>query len=1075
MDSRIALEKGTVLELDGINYYIVNEQARGASCIVYNAYYIDNAKTKKKVLLKECYPFKDSIQRLADNSLISSNENVFSACKEEFKRAYILGSEFLNTNGLTNFISNNLNVYEINNTLYTVNLCSEGKTLDKYTPSNIKEVMLIAKNIATTINKLHSNGYLYLDIKPSNLFLLEEINSIQLFDFDSIISITEKDNLLNLNKKISYTKGFAPIEQKMGQVKKIGYSSDIYSLGALVYYLLFKKVPNSIDYVEDFILETDNIVVDTSQYKEILFKKIRLFFQKTLTTYYADRYQTMEEVQMLLDEILTYSDICVPYIYDSKIFISEKIIGRDEEISRLCQWYDCSTKHLFIHGMGGIGKSSVVRKFICDNRNKIDNLIYLNFEKDIINTIIDDSQFYINTILKDDKESEEEYFYRKLKISNNIIRNTKSLLVIDNFDGEITDQVINLLNSSWKIIFISRKEYTIDYCEHLHVDSLGETFAYSIFINNIEKNYTIKKEEYDLVFNIIRKVNYHTLVVELISKQINASHLSIEEASILIDSYGFTTFGSERVRYSKDYKIQQDSIKNIVMNLFDISDISKEKKKILRVLVLFNDYGIELKLFKEISGIENFDIINILCDEGWININNKNIVIHPVIREAVSSFTWDVESKNFILKIFNYLSVNMKIEGDRNNFPKKMFQKYNAIKNKGSAKYLLFRYGGFDDQVNETFSMRLCDGGILSECLPLPTQDVSTIIKKGRLEDNSNSLYTNFEKLKGWIDCSKQFFISRDKIGDLCKYNQFVEMIYILFSNISEDDTIMAVELGEFLLRTKYSNPIPLSLVYSKIIDIYLTLKQIDIVNNKLKSFEMLSNKVPYYKYFVKGIYYNCMSGYYDYLLDGDYCLSNEENKIIYKKFIESINNSIKYMSKSNAATKELELIKYLVLKATVLSRTYNVKYSKEINDCLNKAIKLSEDYSMPYSESVYDLKLACAWYYVCIKPMYGMAIKYLDEAEKIIKITANSDIDYIVFLKIKANIMFEFAINLVGDRDLDISNKTVSNYITSAINLLNECINICEKNIDVEIYVNEKDEINKCLLDVYNFIDEIS
>ena len=88
MDSRIALEKGTVLELDGINYYIVNEQARGASCIVYNAYYIDNAKTKKKVLLKECYPFKDSIQRLADNSLISSNENVFSACKEEFKRAY---------------------------------------------------------------------------------------------------------------------------------------------------------------------------------------------------------------------------------------------------------------------------------------------------------------------------------------------------------------------------------------------------------------------------------------------------------------------------------------------------------------------------------------------------------------------------------------------------------------------------------------------------------------------------------------------------------------------------------------------------------------------------------------------------------------------------------------------------------------------------------------------------------------------------------------------------------------------------------------------------------------------------
>ena len=42
------------------------------------------------------------------------------------------------------------------------------------------------------IQKYHENGYLHLDIKPNNIFIFPETaQHIQLFDFDSVITIEE--------------------------------------------------------------------------------------------------------------------------------------------------------------------------------------------------------------------------------------------------------------------------------------------------------------------------------------------------------------------------------------------------------------------------------------------------------------------------------------------------------------------------------------------------------------------------------------------------------------------------------------------------------------------------------------------------------------------------------------------------------------------------------------------------------------------------------------------------------------------------------------------------------------------
>ena len=66
IDNRIALERGTTIKLSGDKEIQINEEVgRGASCIVYDAAYLDNIGVRHIARVKECFPsylliFRDS-------------------------------------------------------------------------------------------------------------------------------------------------------------------------------------------------------------------------------------------------------------------------------------------------------------------------------------------------------------------------------------------------------------------------------------------------------------------------------------------------------------------------------------------------------------------------------------------------------------------------------------------------------------------------------------------------------------------------------------------------------------------------------------------------------------------------------------------------------------------------------------------------------------------------------------------------------------------------------------------------------------------------------------------------------
>jgi len=288
--------------------------------------------------------------------------------------------------------------------------------------------------------------------------------------------------------------------------------------------------------------------------------------------------------------------------------------------------------------MGGIGKSSLVKKYISNNRRKFDSVIYVDYSmyESMHDLIIDDNQIFINTIHKLEEETNDEYYQRKIYALRLLVTNKNILFVIDNYSFH--NDLKDILNLQWKVILISRQKPslmtypTLYLCEIDH-DQLSILFQ-SYLGRQINDNETIYLD------NIIDEIHGHTLVLELPARQISASYMTIQQASNLMNQYGFSHIANEKIDYTKDETYYYDTLGNIIHVLFDLSALSHDRKNILKILSLF--HSIDIHMFSDMLELDNKNDINELEKLGWMNIDDMILSMHPVIKEVISKWYWIV-------------------------------------------------------------------------------------------------------------------------------------------------------------------------------------------------------------------------------------------------------------------------------------------------------------------------------------------------------------------------------------------------------------------------------------------------
>lgn len=658
-DMRIALCNGYEMKIsENRKIRIADEAGRGAGCIVYDAIYWDQMQIKHKIRVRECYPAYIQLTRAATGELVpSGNPEKFAKAKNRFTDAYKRNTDIRNTLGLTNSTVNAVDVISCNHTVYILLPMDEGIDYRYYEDQSLQELFRHMKSLAQIILKYHQKGYLHLDIKPENVLILPETpEHVILFDFDSVTAIGE----LQKNAGIPYSDGFSAPEQMQGKIKKIGFHSDVYSIGAMLFFKLFVRKPCEADCRIASSYSFEKMRYGSEKYQPKLYKMLDLFLKKTLSIATAPRWHEMQKVIDALDELIKLADINDVYLLDSFQYNSACFVGRQDDLEEI---NELLAKNQLVF-LSGIGKTELAKQYAYRHRAQYDTVVFAVYEKNIESLVRD--EIGINQISCEEDETERDYFKRKIEVLKQAAT-PKDLIIIDNFDVDADEDLETLFACPCKFIITTRKDFRDYNYEQINVDRIKDIQEIlNLFYTYTSIPYTEKENE--AVRQLIEYVEHHTMTVELIAKYLRNTEISPEILyQKFLEKDGVTNTQEVQIRQRKDRKLRSESVNSHLKILFDISGFDVIEREIIASLSLFDGIRISRSQFEILlCGIkETAEKLDGFIQNGWVIWNKVTgkISLHQVIQDLIyHELVPDADNCRHIVAGMNeYLSVEPEV------------------------------------------------------------------------------------------------------------------------------------------------------------------------------------------------------------------------------------------------------------------------------------------------------------------------------------------------------------------------------------------------------------------------------
>lgn len=357
-------------------------------------------------------------------------------------------------------------------------------------------------------------------------------------------------------------------------------------------------------------------------------------------------------------------------------------LGRDKIVDDILDTVIHKNKSVYLWGIGGIGKSEVVKSVINkiiaipSNESGISDIMLINYKNQGVDSLKEE---ITETVLKKLAINHFNIDYEKIMLLLSNIGNGL-LFVIDNIEqlDEEFETIISSYIPKARFIFSGRvhsEEFNRENFIPFELLPLSDQDGFTLFCNyyynttqHSSPHLDISANEKSDILKILDLIDYHTVTIELIAKLAKKQEKTIKEfLQILIDcglNFKFKGEKEESVAASSGKLAQkEDRIINQLALLFDTIHIHEEERNLLIKISSVPNLPFMFNEAKTWFSLDSRKNLLSLSNAGWINRteteNNKTVFyIHSIIAAAVRAQHKNILysiCKPFILKLTDAL------------------------------------------------------------------------------------------------------------------------------------------------------------------------------------------------------------------------------------------------------------------------------------------------------------------------------------------------------------------------------------------------------------------------------------
>lgn len=228
------LQPGTILNAG--KYIIEKKIGEGGFGITYKA---TQKGLNRAVCIKEYFLAGGCVRNTQARTV--HLQGISDERYEKYRQAFVKEAQTLASLHHPNIVEV-IDIFDENNTSYMVMSFIEGRSLqdivDSGGPLSYPDAVNYMAQITNAVGYIHEHNILHRDIKPENIMITANYKAI-LIDFGSAREFEQDRTQMHTSM---LTHGYAPPEQYTANSKKGSYT-DIYALGATLYFILTGQVP----------------------------------------------------------------------------------------------------------------------------------------------------------------------------------------------------------------------------------------------------------------------------------------------------------------------------------------------------------------------------------------------------------------------------------------------------------------------------------------------------------------------------------------------------------------------------------------------------------------------------------------------------------------------------------------------------------------------------------------------------------------------------------------------------------------------------------------------------------------